>query len=278
MVDYCTKPGCKRKYVLNHFGEKIDADSVCRKTCDYCRDPMKVQRAIQASECMSSVVKSYHATRAGKNGGFQSAKMFHHNPLASDESQDENESDDYLGGNDEPFGFSEFDQFNDTQTEPNQKGFVKASKVLNKYEVSYWALFNGYSTSIVLSIARFTTCQMKECQTGKKGGFVNFKTRTFEQSDEDKEARRLRPVEIPEHLRKNMPDPLAGAYKKKGDGEKNADAKPSEAYASEAERLKAELEALKKEKALFLEKMKQSRSTGPSTPLSAPSLAFKKRL
>jgi len=252
MVDYCTKPGCKRKYVLNHFGEKIDAESVCKNTCDYCRDPMKVQRAIKASECMSSVVNSYHATRAGNTGRSKSADMFNHNPLASDESQDEYESDYYWGGDGELFGYSEFDQIEEKPTKPTQKGFVKASKVLNKYE-------------------------MKECQTGKKGGFVNFKTRTFEQTDEDKEARRLRPVELPEHLRKNMPDPLAEAYKKKNDTGCDVDAKPSAAYASEAERLKAELEALKKEKTAFLEKMNQSGSSGPSKPLSAPSLSFRKR-
>lgn len=118
-----------------------------------------------------------------------------------------------------------------------------------------------------------------ECQSGKKGGFVNFKTRTFDESQEDRDARRHRPIEIPEHLRKDMPDPLAGSYKQAGDAA-HSEAKGSGSYASEAERLKAELEALQKEKAAFLAKMRGSIKTGSSQSsksLSAPSLKFKKR-
>ena len=37
MIDYCTKPGCRRKHVLEHFGEEFDATTQCRKTCDFCK-------------------------------------------------------------------------------------------------------------------------------------------------------------------------------------------------------------------------------------------------
>lgn len=37
MIDYCTKPGCRRKHVLQHFGEEFDANTQCNMTCDFCK-------------------------------------------------------------------------------------------------------------------------------------------------------------------------------------------------------------------------------------------------
>ena len=114
--------------------------------------------------------------------------------------------------------------------------------------------------------------QSMECQAGKKGGFVNFKTRTFDDESEDRDAKRNRPVVIPEHLRKNMPDPLAASYNKSAT---SSELKTGSSYASEVERLKAEIETLQKAKAEALAKMKAD--TSRSSALSAPSLSFKKR-
>jgi RecQ family ATP-dependent DNA helicase len=56
MVDYCTAPGCRRQFLLNHFG---DASTVsCDKTCDYCNNPEKVERAIQSANVVQDVVNS----------------------------------------------------------------------------------------------------------------------------------------------------------------------------------------------------------------------------
>ena len=46
MIEYCTQPCCRRKYILNHFGEEIEPKTVCKKTCDYCLDPQKMERAM----------------------------------------------------------------------------------------------------------------------------------------------------------------------------------------------------------------------------------------
>ncbi len=35
MVEYCTKEECRRKLILQHFGEKINPKIVCKGTCDY---------------------------------------------------------------------------------------------------------------------------------------------------------------------------------------------------------------------------------------------------
>jgi RecQ family ATP-dependent DNA helicase len=43
MVDYCTKPTCRRKFLLMHFGE---LNVKCDKTCDYCVDPEGVEKSI----------------------------------------------------------------------------------------------------------------------------------------------------------------------------------------------------------------------------------------
>ena len=38
VVRYCTSPGCRRAFLLAHFGEKLAAGAGC-SGCDYCTDP-----------------------------------------------------------------------------------------------------------------------------------------------------------------------------------------------------------------------------------------------
>ena len=224
MVNYCIKAGCKRQYVLNHFGEKIDPKITCKKTCDYCLDPRKVEMAIQASECASAVVWSQQSWHAHRNNA--SEKKYHHNPTASDESLGDYESDDGfgMGGDEGLLGITSYSGNDEMIQEPPAKkgGFMNASSVLKKYETL-------------------------ECQQGKKNGFINFKTRTVEEpAEDDRGAKAIKPVSIPSHLRAGMPDPLAGSYNNKA---KSSERKSSTHYASEAERLKQELEELNRKRA-----------------------------
>ncbi|KAL7537949.1 hypothetical protein ACHAXR_009126, partial [Thalassiosira sp. AJA248-18] len=250
MVNYCTIPTCKRKYVLEHFGEKIDATSLCQKTCDFCIDPQRVEREIQASECMSTVVNSHRLIRAGKKEQNE-VKKFHHNPLADDENlEDDDGSDDFLGRDDEGLlGITHYAGEDEMISDPlplPKKGFVKASSVLSKYETM-------------------------ECQ-GKKGGFVNFKTRTLDEpTQEDLDAKRHRTVSIPEHLRNIAPDPLAN-YKKSS----NNTLEKSSVYASNSERLKAELEELERQRQAARANIKRMTARS-SKSLPTPTLSFKKR-
>jgi len=55
MIDYCTSNGCRRKYLLKHFGEEIDAKTVCKKTCDYCINPQKASEAYSKSSVSRAV-------------------------------------------------------------------------------------------------------------------------------------------------------------------------------------------------------------------------------
>lgn len=137
MIDYCTKPGCRRKHVLEHFAEKFDPKTQCSKTCDYCKNPHKVEADRKAAECMSAVINSQRLIHRGRNGSTRDEIPFHHNPLESDESQDdEYESDGFLGTDDGLLGVTDYVKDDFSSGQPKKNGFVKASSVLSKYEVS----------------------------------------------------------------------------------------------------------------------------------------------
>jgi len=76
-------------------------------------------------------------------------------------------------------------------------------------------------------------------------------------------------------LRKNLPDPLAAH--KKAPTKTKAELKSSTSYASEAERLKAELEELQKQKAAALAAMGGLRKRAAPKSLPTPTLSFKRR-
>lgn len=78
-----------------------------------------------------------------------------------------------------------------------------------------------------------------ECQQGKKGGFVNFKARILNDEDE-KGSRKQQTIEIPTHLRYNMPDPHAASYKNSKDKQKKQSSAELEAELAE---LKRQMEA-----------------------------------
>jgi len=64
MVNYCVTPHCRRQYLLKHFGEKRhDPASVCSKTCDYCRDPDLVRKAIGQAETAVST-STFHVSKS----------------------------------------------------------------------------------------------------------------------------------------------------------------------------------------------------------------------
>ena len=256
MVNYCIKSNCKRKYVLEHFGEEI-SESICKKTCDFCIDPAKVERAIQASHCMYDVINSHRLMRAGKDARENQGRKYHHDPLADDEGladdhglEEDNAGDDecLLGITDHVSG----EDFTHPSTMTKQKGFVKASNVLSKYEAM------EYETT--------------ECQLGKKGGFVNYKMRSFvPRQDDEPDAKRYMTVNIPEHLRCSMPDPLE-AHKKTSGATTNGGLKSSSSYASESDRLRAEIEELRKQKDAAQGGISSRTS---ATILPVPSLSFK---
>lgn len=210
-----------------------------------------MERDIQASECMSSVVHSHQMMQSGREQ--QNRKKYHHNPLADEDSLGDSVSeDDFLGGDDGQLGITRYPGASEFRSEPSKpkQGFVKASAVLDKYEA-------------------------KELTAQGKGGFVSFKSKLSGQEEDEVEnnKKQHRTVNIPEHLRKGMPDPLA-KYKTKP----NNTLKSSVEYASNTERLKAELAEIEKKRAAARAKLGLSAPLSGSTtkPLPAPSLSFKR--
>ncbi|PWA54611.1 DEAD/DEAH box RNA helicase family protein [Artemisia annua] len=54
MVDYCETSGCRRKKILDGFGEQVPA-SLCKKTCDACKDPKLVEKYLEELKTMCSL-------------------------------------------------------------------------------------------------------------------------------------------------------------------------------------------------------------------------------
>lgn len=106
---------------------------------------------------------------------------------------------------------------------------------------------------------------------------MNFKTRTFnDENEEGASKKKQQCIEIPAHLRSNMPDPHAGSYKKTSQ-DNNA---PTTQSVSD---LQAELEELNRQReearasALAIRASRGGADKSSSSALSAPVLSFKKR-
>ena len=209
MVDYCTTACCRRKYLLAHFGERINPQDVCSKTCDFCINPQKTERAIQSSQVSRDVAKMVQRS----SGSFKKQQEWDGQwSKPHGDSDDEYGSDidaDFDGGESSLGIKRSGDVLKPEAPKASVKGlggFVKASSVLEKY-------------------------QKMEMKTGGKsssGGFVNFR------------ARDTAPATVPAHLRKNAPDPLQSYYNKPKAAKKN---EGSAATKSRIEQLKAELAA-----------------------------------
>lgn len=46
MVEYCASPGCRRKKILQSFGEQVST-SFCQKSCDACKHPNQVSQRLE---------------------------------------------------------------------------------------------------------------------------------------------------------------------------------------------------------------------------------------
>ena len=219
IVQYCLDPSCRRKRLVQHFGgTAIQVD--CGKTCDYCYNPKKVERAIQSAMVSSSSSSSQQNQKKqqaswdgqwSKPHGDDSGLL-----LMDDDDENEwgdnhyNEDGDFVNGlqitgplsasstsdTTNYFGASSSSSKTNKKTKQAPAGFVKASSILDKYEAM-------------------------ECKSGGGGGsssgFVHFKAKTQRtkhggadttSSGEAGTSSRSVPIVIPEHLRASAPDPL----------------------------------------------------------------------
>ncbi|EPS58450.1 hypothetical protein M569_16364, partial [Genlisea aurea] len=47
MIEYCEQSGCRRKKIVEHFGEEITTASLCAKSCDACKFPDVVSKHLE---------------------------------------------------------------------------------------------------------------------------------------------------------------------------------------------------------------------------------------
>lgn len=149
MVNYCTGASCRRKYLLKHFGEDIDA-SMCNKTCDYCRSPSRVKDAIEASEVAKHVSGTAFFRKFNNKKAKQSTWDGQWNGPAGDddgmyESNSAYDNDDDVNGL-SVFGgeYSKYEEESITYNDDDFKSGKKRRKqqrkssgdILSKYEVS----------------------------------------------------------------------------------------------------------------------------------------------
>jgi superfamily II DNA helicase RecQ len=134
MVDYCTMPTCRRQFLLRFFGERnTDPKSVCQKTCDFCQNPEKVRKSVEAASCVNDF--SYEVA-PDKEWDGQWDKP---HGDADEDSDNEMELQSRRSQGLSLFGDEAGDSASQEalQVKPAAKiGFTKASDILAKYEVS----------------------------------------------------------------------------------------------------------------------------------------------
>jgi hypothetical protein len=129
MVDYCIKPGCRRKRLLAHFGESnIDPRSVCRGKCDFCKDPKAVEKEIE--EASASNDFSFHTRRKAEPKSWDGQWG---RPLGDDDSAFADAGGDWDVDGLDITGKRQFGGYDDDGA---SRGKPSAEAVLSKFEVS----------------------------------------------------------------------------------------------------------------------------------------------
>jgi hypothetical protein len=129
MVDYCIKPGCRRQRLLAHFGERNrDPKSVCRKNCDFCKDPKTVEKEIEeasASNDFSFQTRIKPKAKPQWDGQWG-------RPLGDDDSDYDADGDWDVDG----LNITGKRQFGGYDDDGTSRGKPSAAAVLSKFEVS----------------------------------------------------------------------------------------------------------------------------------------------
>jgi superfamily II DNA/RNA helicase len=272
MVNFCVTPCCRRQYILNHFGENIDAKEVCKETCDYCQNPKQVEQRIEGSQVIQDVVNTQTGQPRAKGQRPNSPPKWDgqwSKPHGDGEDDDDDWQDTWTEGDlgitsspDDIGMFEETPFASSAATLPRDNAGMNTNSILDKYEVcsvefAYILLWN--TKRLILFFLRL--CKTMEEREGSRG-FVTFK------------SNRPQTVSIPEHLRSsNLPDPLAHLTNKK------TAAKPTATNPRDSDRLKAELlklQAQREQTALRLREMQKSKSSSIAPP-PPPSLALSKK-
>ena len=151
MMEYCMKPGCRRKYLLQFFGEpNTDPRTVCQRKCDFCQTPDKVHRCIEAAHATKEFSFSTNRTTTNKNQWDGQWSGPH------GDSEDDDEADTWNNEREEADGLlirstgvGEPDFAQDKSSRRGKKSAKSVDSLLAKYEVRSWSL-NDWSLILVL--------------------------------------------------------------------------------------------------------------------------------
>jgi len=160
MKHYCTALGCRRKFLLSHFGEKIDPRKVCKLTCDFCKNPKCVENAMEYAST-AQIVKEVNRKiplKSRKVNELEGQWGRPHGNVYDSDSNDKVEDDMFetLSDNNS-LGITQPGNTTLTDCAHSSKcrstdGFKYASEILSHYE-------------------------SLECKAGQKNGFVTFKSK-----------------------------------------------------------------------------------------------------
>ncbi|KAF6136708.1 hypothetical protein GIB67_018711, partial [Kingdonia uniflora] len=98
MVEYCEGSGCRRKKILENFGEQVNA-SLCRKSCDACKRPNLVSKLLEdfasASKTrrQNSISSVYNSSSSNMVAQGQLTEFWNRDDEASDSAEDISDSD-----------------------------------------------------------------------------------------------------------------------------------------------------------------------------------------
>lgn len=250
MVDYCTNPGCRRQYLLRFFGEQnTDPKTVCQSSCDFCQNPSKVTKTIEAASCVSDF--TFHTSAEQQWDGQWS------HPHGDDEfddggsyhEKDRLSKSQGLSLTGEDAGDSSFVP-NAPHGGSGRAVFSKASDILASYEV-------GTNS--------FSPADHSYCSLTAFSWSFQAQERRDEKSGKRKRSKAV-PI-IPEHLRKTARDPLANF-------EQKVSARSSTSHEAEAAKLRAELERMKAAKEALARSGSSNTTEARRPPPPPPSLVF----
>lgn len=178
MQEYCTQMKCRRNALIRHFGGKpVD----CKNTCDFCKDPKKVERSMHASTAIKDVRSQQRKLFGKQNNKTKQPWSGQWNKPHGDFGEDENAiASDWgdnclMAGDLRVTGPSGADPDDYSSSAPVRKGggFAKASDILSKYE----------------------------SMEGRYGGTSS--NNTYGGGD-DPPRKKIRSINIPEHLKASL--------------------------------------------------------------------------
>jgi hypothetical protein len=151
MVQYCTTPTCRRNALIRHFG---GTPVECQGTCDFCKDPKKMERVIQSAAVIKDVKQPFLKNKVDTpwNGQWNGPH---------DDDKDWGIDDGMVGDlrvTGPLGGVQNSGDYDKPSSTKKLGGFTKASSILAKYEVSF-VLFGLLEGKIIWNLTNiFLLC------------------------------------------------------------------------------------------------------------------------